>query len=45
MWHTSEARTAVRARVNDRDPLVAKAAARVLDENPGEWGGKRKDEQ
>jgi hypothetical protein len=44
MWHTSEARTAVRARVNDRDPQVAKAAARVLDENPGEWGGKRKDE-
>jgi hypothetical protein len=44
MWHTSEARTAVRARLNDRDPQVAKAAERVLDENPGEWSGKRKDE-
>ncbi len=44
MWHTSEARTAVRARLNDRDSQIAKAAECVLDENPGEWGGKRKDE-
>jgi hypothetical protein len=44
VWHTPEARTAVRARLNDRDPLVAKAAERVLDENPGEWGGKRQDD-
>jgi hypothetical protein len=44
VWHTSEARAAVRARLNDRDPQVAKAAARVLDENPGEWNGIRKDE-
>jgi hypothetical protein len=39
MWHTSEARTAVRARLNDRDPQMSKAAERVLEENPGEWGG------
>jgi hypothetical protein len=44
MWHTSEARQAVRARLLDRDPLVVRAAERVMDENPGEWSGKRKDE-
>jgi hypothetical protein len=44
MWHTPEARNAVRARLNDRDPLMSKAAERVLEANPGEWGGKRKDE-
>jgi hypothetical protein len=31
VWHTPEARTAVRARLNDRDPQVATAAERVME--------------
>jgi hypothetical protein len=38
-WHTSEARTAVRARLLDRDPEVRALATQALEASPDEWSG------
>jgi hypothetical protein len=38
-WHTPEARTAVRARVLDRDLEVRQLATQALEATPGEWSG------
>ncbi|MBI3764707.1 MAG: hypothetical protein HY260_22940 [Chloroflexi bacterium] len=38
-WHTADAQNALKGRQFDRDPQIARVAARALELFPGEWAG------